>query len=453
MGAGAKPVFLSEYGVGSQFDAVTALAEASRHLSADNSGVKPASEPPDVAYVRSMAEQFMADWERFGMDRLYCFPEDALLDSQLHQSRHRSATFDFIRANGNIAGYNLTGMLDHALTGEGAWTYWRRWKPGAMEVTSDGWWPLRWCLDAAPAVSFPGGQLDIELSLADEDVLPSGQYEARLAVVGPEGWRWQRSVELPIEHGRGPLAVPVLNERITLDGGPGRYCCAASLGTAASPAAGRVDIEVIGRPEPLMPRRRAAAFGFAEPALGWFTAHGVDLVPGPGASSDPDLLIVGHANQLADDDWRDVAAAVDRGATAVVLTPWELIAPGEKSATLPFAPSISCTPFHDWLYHKECFVRDTRLASGLQAPGLMSWRRYDQALPRHLLHGDAEDVAAFAVAVGFPCPGGYASGLVAASFRHGTGRVVVSTFDLLAHLGVQAVADQLTVNLLRYATR
>ena len=29
MGAGSKPVFLSEYGVGSLFDAVTALAEAS----------------------------------------------------------------------------------------------------------------------------------------------------------------------------------------------------------------------------------------------------------------------------------------------------------------------------------------------------------------------------------------------------------------------------------------
>jgi hypothetical protein len=68
-----------------------------------------------------------------------------------------------------------------------------------------------------------------------------------------------------------------------------------------------------------------------------------------------------------------------------------------------------------------------------------------------LLQGEASDVAAFAVTIGFPCPGGYASGLIAASFRHGAGRVVVSTFDLLAHVGSLAVADQLTVNLLRYA--
>jgi hypothetical protein len=68
------------------------------------------------------------------------------------------------------------------------------------------------------------------------------------------------------------------------------------------------------------------------------------------------------------------------------------------------------------------------------------------------LQGDAEEVAAFAIAIGFPCPGGYASGLLAGRFRQGRGRVIVSTFDLLAHLGSLAVADRLTANLLRYAT-
>ncbi len=175
-------------------------------------------------------------------------------------------------------------------------------------------------------------------------------------------------------------------------------------------------------------------------------------MPGHQATSDVDLLIVGHAHQLSADEWRAVAVAVERGSTALVLSPGELIAPGGTSATLPFLPSISCSRFHDWLYHKECFVKDATIGSGLQRPGLMSWRRYDRVLPRHLLHGEAEDVAAFAVAVGFPCPGGYTSGMIAASFRYGAGRVVLSTFELLAHLGSLAVADQLAVNVLRYAT-
>jgi hypothetical protein len=42
--------------------------------------------------------------------------------------------------------------------------------------------------------------------------------------------------------------------------------------------------------------------------------------------------------------------------------------------------------------------------------------------------------------------------LLAASFRQGRGQIVISTFDLLANLGSLAVADQLTANLLRYAS-
>jgi Glycosyl hydrolases family 2, TIM barrel domain/Glycosyl hydrolases family 2, sugar binding domain/Glycosyl hydrolases family 2 len=452
LGARSKPVFLSEYGVGSLFDAVTALAEASCHLGRAGAATTPDGEPPDVAYVRAMAERFTSDWERFGMDQLYCFPEDALRDSQLHQSLHRSATFDLIRANGNIAGYNLTGMLDHALTGEGPWTYWRRWKPSAMEVTADGWSPLRWCLEVEPAVCFPGGEIELDLSLANEDVLSPGHYEATVAIVGPEGWRRQRSVDVSIGHGRAALAVPVLKQGTTLDGPPGHYRCAASLGTAAAPAAGRLSVEVIAAPEPLTPRRRAAVSGFSDAELRWLSGHGIDATSGADDSSHCDLVLVGHSADLDDNDWVRLNAAVDRGATALLLAPWELIVPGKASAELPFRAPISCASFHDWLYHKECFARDAGFVAGLQQPGLMDWRRYDQILPRHMLHGETEDVLAFAIAVGFPRPGGYASGLIAASFRQGPGRVVVTTLDLLSHLGSLAVADQLTSNLLRFVT-
>ena len=66
-----------------------------------------------------------------------------------------------------------------------------------------------------------------------------------------------------------------------------------------------------------------------------------------------------------------------------------------------------------------CFVRRPEFVDGMDRPGLMDWRYYGQVLPPHLLNGEAEDVAAFAVAIGFPCSDGYASGLLAASFRQG----------------------------------
>jgi hypothetical protein len=202
----------------------------------------------------------------------------------------------------------------------------------------------------------------------------------------------------------------------------------------------------------MTPRLSAGAIGFYEEELNWLEEQGLDTGRGAEALNNFALLLVGHTGELDEDNWRSVSAAVDRGATAVVLNPWELIAPGESSVALPFATPISCTSFRDWLYHKECFATEPALVEGLAVPGLMDWRRFGPVLPRHLLQGDADKVAAFAAAVGFPCPGGYASGLLAASFRQGAGRVVVSTFDLLANLGSLAVADQLTANLLRYAS-
>ena len=117
---------------------------------------------------------------------------------------------------------------------------------------------------------------------------------------------------------------------------------------------------------------------------------GLDFVHDKDSLADVDLLLVGHAGQLSEDDWRAVANAADRGATAVVLCPWELIVPGETSAALPLPTPITCTRFHDWLYHKECFARDPGFVAGLQEPGLMKWRKYDQVLPRHLLEGEAD---------------------------------------------------------------
>ncbi len=445
MGVGTKPVFLSEYGVGSLFHAITERADAQRWVSDVVS--------PDVAYVRSMAERFEEDWARYGMDSMYCFPQDALDESWLQQSLNRAVTFDLIRSNGNIAGYNLTGMLDHTLTGEGSWSLWRRWKPGAMEAVSEGWSPLRWCLSVSPTVTYPGRRVTIELALANEDVLGAGTYAVDVAMLGPGGRRWQRSstVEIgPVEQAAA-LAVPVLDEEVTLDGPPGEYRFAASMGAAASPAAGRATVQVIEPQGAISPRVRASVIGVDASTISWLGANGVDCVDDRGTLTQRDLIVIGHAERPRDELWSEVSHAVDRGATALLLAPGDLIASGEREATLPFGDGISVSAFHDWLYHKECFARDHALFENLQPPGLMRWGYYGDVLPRHLIHGDVEEVAAFAVAIGYPRPGGYVSGHVAAAFRQGSGRVVVNTFDLLGNLGSLAVADHLMLNLVRWS--
>ena len=142
LGQGTKPVFLSEYGSGSLMDVID---ESRKYEEAGCS-----MQAPDAAFIKSMADRLQADWACLGLDGVYPFPEDMLRDSQRLSMRQRRMGFDLIRSNPNLCGYNLTGMLDHAITGEGMWTFWREWKPGCADVLRDGWAPLRWCLFVNP---------------------------------------------------------------------------------------------------------------------------------------------------------------------------------------------------------------------------------------------------------------------------------------------------------------
>ncbi len=421
LGESARPVFLSEYGVGSLFDAVTEAADAAQWVS----GVT----PPDLAYTQSMARRFEDDWAAYGMEAVYCFPQDALRASQSHQSRRRAVSFDLIRANPQIAGYNLTGMLDHALTGEGSWTFWRRWKPGVVEALADGWAPLRWCLFVAPAVAYPGDPVTLELRLASADALTPGRYDVTVAVVGPGGWRWDEQTTVEIPSDGAPLSLPVLETQLTAPEPTGDYQCGASMGGAAAPSAGRAGFQVARRP-----------------AVPPFEADPAALAAGR-------LVIVDHPGALTAEEVSSLGRTMADGATALVFCPWELIPSGQQEATLPWGRDIVCASFHDWLYHKDCFSKPHPVFDDLPSPGLMDWEVYGEVVPRHLLRGGApQDVASVAFVVGHPCPGGYLSGVLAGTYQVGRGRLVVSTFDLLQHAG-SPVADQLTGNLVRYAAQ
>ena len=111
LGQEGKPVFLSEYGIGSQMNVIG----ESKHF--EQVGAQPELE--DAAMIREQSEALSADWKRLGFDAVYPFPEDMLRESQRLHARQRTVGFNDIRSNPRLCGYNLTGMLDHAITGEG----------------------------------------------------------------------------------------------------------------------------------------------------------------------------------------------------------------------------------------------------------------------------------------------------------------------------------------------
>jgi hypothetical protein len=450
LGQDTRPVFLSEYGIGSLFDAIGELRGFEQH-----------STRPDLAdmvFIRSMAERLEADWQRWGMQQVYPFVEDMLRDSQRLHARQRLLGFDLIRSNPQICGFNLTGMLDHALTGEGLWTFWRNWKPGIVDALADGWAPLRWCLFCAPSHGYAGRPLTIEAVLANESALPPGEYPARLRIAHAQGIAWEQAAAVRIpqpQAGRaGPLAVPVLCADVALGGPAGAYTLAASLERGGNPAGGRLRFYVSN--EAALPRRerQVALWGVGEQAARWLERHGAICREFDPEAQQP-IILVGQGAPDMDDPrrWQALIGCVERGSTAVFLEPQAFQRGDDPVGWLPLPNKGRRYAFNDWLYHKECVAKHHPIFEGLQPPGVMDWEFYGPVIPQQLFDGQdmPDDVAAAAFAVGYSCPGGYASGILAGAYRLGAGRLVLNTLRILENLDQHPAADRLLLNLIEYA--
>jgi hypothetical protein len=201
-------------------------------------------------------------------------------------------------------------------------------------------------------------------------------------------------------------------------------------------------------------------WGVPAAAQRWLAAHGAGSVPfeagSSGATDGAGAILVGDISEQATDaEWAALLAAVERGATAVLLSPQALKQGDDPVARLPLDPKGRHAAFNNWLYHREDVARPHALFAGLQGPGILDWDYYGQAIPRSLFDGQRtpDDVAAAGFAVGYPSPTGVVTGLALGAYRLGKGRLVLNTFRLLEELDANPAAGRLLLNLGEYAAK
>jgi hypothetical protein len=450
LGQGSKPIFFSQYGIGSMMDVIH---EARMY---EQLGARPDME--DYVIVRSMADRLTADWKRLGMEGVYAFPEYFLRDSQCRMARHRLLGFNAVRSNPQICGFNVTGMLDHALTGEGVWRFWRDWKPGAMDAMQDGWSALRWCLFVYPTHAYTGRPVKLEAVLANEDVLRPGEYPVRARVCGPAGIAWEQAatvrVAAPAPGEDGPLAIPVIAEEVLLGAPAGDYELAISIerGAAATEASWQFHLT---DPDSV-PRLNQAVTLWGVPASveSWLNAHGATCREFAGAApARREVILVGDVSKTGKpEDWRELARRVATGSMVIFLSPHAFERGKDAVAYLPLAKKGRCFKFDDWLYHKECVAKAHPVFDGLQAKGILDWYYYGPVIPHYLFDGQEPpgEVIAAAFAAGYSTPGGYVSGILLGRYAFGEGHFIVNTFPILEQLDRHPAADRLLINLLQY---
>jgi hypothetical protein len=323
LGHDTKPVFLSEYGIGSVSNVIREL----RHY--EQAGMR-----PDLSWAvsyRNIMEKFLADWKRFGMDGVYPFPEDMLLESQRLHARQRLLGFDLIRSNPKICGFNLTSMLDHPGGGEGVWTFWREFKPGIADALSDGWAPLRWCLFVDPLHGYTNQKFKVEAVLANEDVLGPGEYPVSLCISGPTGTVWKKKITLQIpkpKAGTNPgFSVPVFSGTVVVNGPSGEYTFAANLEQGGAPAGGRLKFRLTDRINPTAgkTKRTVVLWGVEKRVENWLTSHGLRCRSFKTPSTKKrEVILVGNDQSVVNNDpagWRELARRMACGSTVVFLSP------------------------------------------------------------------------------------------------------------------------------------
>ncbi len=376
LGSEHRPVFFSEYGTGSSSNIIGELGGYEQFGASEDL--------PDVRLFRSMLKRFLVDWERWGLADVYAFPEDFLLDSQRWKIRYRRLGFDLIRSNPKICGYSVTEIVDAGIAGAGVWTFWRKWAPESAEMLSDGWSPLRWCLFVDPPHGYGGSEFTFEAVLANEDVLPPGEYPACVRVFGPQGLVWEKQTPVSIpsvpEGEDGPLAVPVLKETLKLDIPAGTYEFRAMLLKGGAPAGERVTFHVSRKCHPFEDNRRVRTLGIDQSAKEWLAGYGVECVDFDQPAGDQrEIILVGRSKTMLEDVglWRRLARRIGGGDVAVFLDPAafnrtkNMAKIGRLVRTAPNGISkrdfqVANVPEEEWpVYRKEFFGQFTYTYSEL----------------------------------------------------------------------------------------
>ncbi len=446
----AANVFLSEYGIGTAVDLVSATGHFEQHG---------ATRLEDAKLVRELLNKFSADWSMWHMDEAFASPQDYFRRCLRKGARQRTLGLNAIRSNPRIVGYSVTGGIDHLMTGEGQTTIFRDLKPGLVDAMFEGFAPLRLCLFVARDHVYRGDKVRFEAVLANEGALRPGEYVVRLQIVSPDlGRVMDKEVDFTVVESDGgnepTFAVPVFSEELAVEGPSGKYRFLGALVSGGAAAGGETEFYVT---DPAgMPRVDGGVVLWGEDAelAAWLTTHGAKVRPLDRSQESVGKVVLAASKPPAPGGaaaFQELMARVSRGATVIFLCP-EVFAEGnDPAAHLPVEGQRVMGKMYSWIYLKDEWAKQHPIFKGTPAGGLMDPTYYGPLLRDnyHVRGGDPSE----AVAGEIKTSQGYDAGLTVAVYRRGKGRFIVNTLQIRPNLGRHPAADRLLLNMLRYGGR
>jgi hypothetical protein len=443
-----QPVFISEYGICSAVD----LARQVRHYEQIGH-----PDSVDARFYRGLLDQFMVDWQRLKMADTFGNPEDYFRQCVAKMAALRLQGLNAIRANPRCVGHSVTGTYDHGFTGEGATaSEFRDLKPGATDALFDGFYPLRFCLFVEPVNVYRGAKVQLKAVLANEDAMPPGKYPVRLQIVGPGGVSaFDKKVVVHINDPKtgpeSPLAIPVFDGEVAVDGPSGTYRFLAAFQRGGAAAGGNVEFYMADPAD--MPKVETEVVRWGDDAGldQWLASRGIKTRPFTvDRQSGREVILVGQ--QPAGGDaaaWRALLQHVARGSTVVFLSSEVFKKNGDLVGWAPVAHKGTLIVAGDWLYPHDPWTKRHPIFDGLPSGGMMDYTFYREVISDRRWAG--LDASAETVAASINASLGYDAATLMSVHQLGAGRFILNTLAIRQNLGAVPPAERLLRNLLRYA--
>jgi len=396
---------------------------------------------------------FMGDWDHWKMDEIFMDPDDFFNQTIARMASQRKINWNAIRGNPNMAGFNLTGVVDQGLpsASEGLTTAFRELKPGTMDVMFDCNAKLRLCLFAEPANIYRGSPIKLDVVLANEDDLKPGTYPVRLQVIGPDHLRvLDRTIDIEVPEaidGKEPsLAYPVFSEHMVIDGPTGRYQFLARFAQGAGAAGGDNEFYVTDSAD--MPNVEAEVVLWGDdPGLEkWLGENGIRCRKFDPAVTDKRELILASTKPQAPggaEAFAELATRIARGSSVVFLSPDIFAGPNGTTHWVPLKNKGSVGDTSRWLYHADDWAKNHPIFDGLQI-GLLDYTIYRDIIPNQIWRG--QQIPAEAVAGSHVTCLWYDGGLLNSVQELGAGRFILNTLWIRRNLGLLSENEQAVIN-------
>ena len=444
IGKDTKPVFLSEYGVGTQLDLHDLYFDQVEGSHKDH---------PSIPYY-GIQMQRLEEWiEKYGMEHVYPTPRDFLMASIYAGAEQRRESIDPIRSNPQMCGHSLTSFT---ISNEGGYYRSGSFVPGIVDALRDSFAPLKWSIFMDSTQLYANKSFEIEVVLCNEDVLPAGKYTAILSVRGSSGVVFRKTYEFEYPEGKS-LAASVIRARI--DGlSADEYTVSVWLNDHRQPTCDKKKIRVHELSELSELNGSIYTVGDMERVTDFLCSHGMTVAS---TAENADVVVVGKLSDSAEQQ-KEILSMAWNGKKVIILDGqfWK----SANTSAQEFMQSIdyssdsdagnvfgNCIYVRNWLYHLDGYIADKKVFEGLADIGLLDMDLFRRVYPDQYLIDTAKPRKTYCASFG---SGLFAndsciSALTMGELEFGKGSVIVNTFKLLENVGTDPVADRIVYNIFK----